>query len=167
MLQNIIGTIRQLLLFFINLAHIRIIQISMLKKILLQLLVLLIFTPLAWAQGTSVHVKQGSDTIVLLNNIALNEESLHISRNVLLEADSLTTNIDSLNIMQYKVRALTLGMADSVFVEGAQVVSGIKKMIVNEQYPYKFIYMEDIILINNKGEVFLVQPNKIKLIFTK
>lgn len=106
-----------------------------------------------------------TDTLLIIGDIVIDQEKVHINREDFLNADTLQVNQRGFKVVSFKLNALALGANVTLNSESGSITSDMKNEVLNERVKYKFIYLKDILLQSSDGRMKKPSTKSIKLIF--
>lgn len=134
--------------------------------IILGVFVDLINPLLAYSQGDEKKFNHYNDTLIILGDKYIDTYKILISRDELLDNDTLKINQKGFKIISFEMKALALGSNITLTSNSNIINKKMKEEIIKGRVKYKFIYLKNIFLQNRSGRKFSPSTKDIKIVFT-
>ncbi len=107
-----------------------------------------------------------NDTLLVINSTFLDQEKLMLTREQLLNSDTIKINQKGLALDQFTFYAIALGKSITLTTNFPLLSEDMKNEIINKEINYKIIYLKDIILRAEDGRKLKPSIKTIKIIFS-
>lgn len=105
------------------------------------------------------------DTVLIINGKYLCAEKILLNREDILTTDSIFINKKELSLNSYIASSFSLGNSLNIKSNGALIPNELKQAIASKEIAYKFIYLKNILLIDNKNNLVNSTFEEIKISF--
>jgi hypothetical protein len=105
------------------------------------------------------------DTLIIIGNQVINKEKILLTREVLLNSDTIRINQKGLTIGQFSFYAIALGKSVNLTSNQPLLTNEMRNEIRNNNPNYKIIYLKDIILRTKDGREVKPSVQTLKIIF--
>jgi hypothetical protein len=128
---------------------------------------LFVFTYPLFAQKTSEKTYNHlNDTLLIINDFYLDQDKMMLTREQLLNSDTIKINQKGLTVDHFTFYGIGLGKSVSLTTNYPLLSEDMKNEIINKETNYKIIYLKDIILRADDGRKVTPSIQTIKIIFS-
>ena len=107
-----------------------------------------------------------SDTLLIIGKQVIDKEKIMITREALLECDTIQINQKGLCIDQFTFYAIALGQTVNLTTNKPSFSDEMRNQIRNNEPNYKIIYLKDIILRSKDGRKVKPSIQTLKITFS-
>jgi len=93
-----------------------------------------------------------SDTLAVIGNQTICQYKVAIHRHVILDADSIDVNIPGFKVCSYEMSSFSLGNNFLIESNSNRILPAMRENIMKPEYGYKFIYIKNILVIDEDGK---------------
>ncbi len=128
---------------------------------------LLFFTMAICQENDEKKYNSHYDTLIVINNLLIDSDKVMVTREQILEADTILVNQKGLNVVSFKFNALSLGNNITLQSDGCRITEEMKNLIVkNKDVSYKFFYIKDIVLYSGSNRQSEPSTKTVKVVFS-
>jgi hypothetical protein len=106
------------------------------------------------------------DTLIVINKTEIDRQKVMMPREDILNTDTLKTNQKGIIVTAFSMNAITLGKEITLHSSSGAITKEMQGEILNGEIKYKFIYLKDIILQSQNGQLMSPSTKSIKIIFS-